>query len=203
MFILGYSGHAFVVLDSIGSENKNVLGYFDQREVFNNPYSLTYFGSEQEADFKGKVGDSVVFPCVGSNSIRKKIILHLESLNIKQVIVKDKTAIVSPTCSIGESSFIGPGSIVNALSKIGKGCIINSGSIIEHECIIGDYTHIASGVVLAGNVSIGNETFIGANSVFRQGQKIGNNVMVGAGSVVVCDIPDNETWFGNPAKKIK
>lgn len=203
MFILGYSGHAFVVLDSILSENNNVIGYFDQREVSNNPYSLTYFGSELETDFKEKVAGSVVFPCVGANSIRKKIILHLESLNIKQAIVKHKTAIISPTSSVGESSFIGPGAIVNALSKIGKGCIINSGSIVEHECIIGDYSHIAPGVVLAGNVSIGSETFIGANSVFRQGQKIGNNVIVGAGSVVVCDIPDNEIWFGNPAKKIK
>lgn len=203
MFILGYSGHAFVILESIHSENKKVIGYFDQKEVSNNPYHLTYFGSELETDFKEKVAGNAVFPCVGSNNIRKKIILYLESLNIKQTIVKHKTAIISPTSSVGASTFIGPGSILNSFSKIGKGCIINSGAIVEHECVIGDYSHIAPGAVLAGNVSIGTETFIGANSVFRQGQKIGNNVIVGAGSVVVCDIPDNETWVGNPAKRVK
>jgi len=28
-------------------------------------------------------------------------------------------------------------------------------------------------------------------------------VIVGAGSVVISDIPDNETWVGNPAKKLR
>jgi sugar O-acyltransferase (sialic acid O-acetyltransferase NeuD family) len=203
MFILGYSGHAFVVLDSIQSENNKVIGYFDCKEVEYNPYGLTYFGSEEETDFKEKVANNAVFPCIGSNSIRKKIISHLEKLNVKQTTVKHKSAIISSASTIGQSSFIGPGAIVNSLAKIGKGCIINSGAIVEHECTIGDFSHIAPGAVLAGNVTVGYETFIGANSVFKQGQKIGNNVIVGAGSVVVCDIPDNETWFGNPAKKIK
>lgn len=42
---------------------------------------------------------------------------------------------------------------------------------------------------------------IGANATILPGITIGENAMIGAGSVVTRDVPDNETWIGNPAKK--
>lgn len=42
---------------------------------------------------------------------------------------------------------------------------------------------------------------IGANSTIVAGNTIGENALVGAGSVVTKDIPANEVWFGNPAKR--
>jgi len=44
--------------------------------------------------------------------------------------------------------------------------------------------------------------FIGMNSIILKGVTIGKHSIVGAGSVVTKDIPDNEIWAGNPAKKI-
>ena len=44
---------------------------------------------------------------------------------------------------------------------------------------------------------------IGAGSVILCGLTIGKNSMIGAGSVVTKNIPDNELWFGNPAKFIR
>jgi acetyltransferase-like isoleucine patch superfamily enzyme len=44
---------------------------------------------------------------------------------------------------------------------------------------------------------------IGASAVILGGISIGENSMIGAGSVVTKDIPDNELWFGNPAKFIR
>ncbi len=201
--ILGYSGHSYVIIDSILSVDDKVVAYYEQEEQLLNPYNLIYLGSENVENLKDINGDNFVFPAVGSNSLRKKMIQNFEKKDLNQLVVKHKTAIISPSSKISNSTFIGPGAILNSLCEIGKGSIVNSGAIIEHECVIGDFSHIAPGVVLAGNVSVGNESFIGANTVVRQGQKIGNNVIVGAGSVVVCDIPDNEVWFGNPAKKIK
>ena len=63
--------------------------------------------------------------------------------------------------------------------------------------------HIAPGAVLLGKVEIGKNTLIGANSVIKEGVKISDNTIIGAGSVVINDIPENEIWAGNPAKKIK
>ena len=42
---------------------------------------------------------------------------------------------------------------------------------------------------------------IGGNATILPGITIGENAVIGAGSVVNKDVPDNETWVGNPAKK--
>ncbi len=52
-------------------------------------------------------------------------------------------------------------------------------------------------------VVIGNNVFIGAKSTILKGVTIGDNSIVGASSLVTKDIPANEIWGGNPAKKIK
>jgi len=52
-------------------------------------------------------------------------------------------------------------------------------------------------------VKIGNSVFIGAHSTILKGVSIGENSIVGAGSVVTKNIPPDEIWGGNPAKKIR
>ena len=52
-------------------------------------------------------------------------------------------------------------------------------------------------------VIIKDNAFIGAHTTILKGTSIGKNSVVGACSVVTRNIPDNEIWAGNPAKKIK
>lgn len=51
-------------------------------------------------------------------------------------------------------------------------------------------------------VVVKNNAFIGAHSIILKGVTIGENAVVGAGSVITKNVPDNEIWAGNPAKKI-
>lgn len=44
-------------------------------------------------------------------------------------------------------------------------------------------------------------SFIGANAIVLPGVNIGDNAIIAAGAVVTSDIPPNEVWGGNPAKK--
>lgn len=53
------------------------------------------------------------------------------------------------------------------------------------------------------SIYISENVFIGANSIILKGVKIGKNSVIGAGSVVTKNVPENEIWAGNPAKKIK
>lgn len=203
IFLFGYSGHALVVNDCIDHHNYEPTGYFDRNEKTNNPLNLTYCGDETRIDISEIIGSSYAFPAIGNNKIREKLVYLFETKKIKQIVLKHSSAIVSKYTNVGNSTMIGPGAIVNALAEIGKGVILNSGVIVEHECLIENYVHIAPGAVLAGNVHVGEHAFIGSNSFLKEGVTLGKNCIIGAGSVVLTNIPENETWVGNPAKKIQ
>ncbi|EKB48616.1 acetyltransferase [Cecembia lonarensis] len=198
VFLFGYSGHAYVIIESLLDAGFHIAGYFDLKETEFNPYNLPYLGFEKSVDVKSIVKDSLVFPAVGENNIRAKLIHFFEVLNLKQFVLIDPSANVSNTALISVSTYIGKKVSINAQSKIGKGSIINTNSVIEHECKIGDYVHIAPGSVLCGNVTVGNSSFIGANTVIKQNTSICSKVTIGAGSVVVKNINFEGVYFGNP-----
>lgn len=196
---IGYSGHAYVCIETAISLGFEIGGYYDIQEQLANPYNLYYLGTEDHL----KEVSSLLFIAIGDNYIRQRV---KKKLNLTQsgfaTLIHPK-AIVSQTAEISQNVLVSAGAVINAQAKIGFGSIINTGAIIEHECLIHPFSHIAPGAVLAGNVQIGELSFIGANSVIKQGVKIGKNVLIGAGSVVLSDVPDNVTIVGNPARIIK
>lgn len=202
VFLFGYSGHAFVIIESLFDAGYRINGYFDFKAAENNPYCLEYFGNEWEVDVNGIVGNDYVFPSVGDNLIRKKLITFFEEKQLNQLVIADISANVSRTAMIHPSTYIGKNVTVNAQVEIGKGVILNTGCIIEHECAISDHVHIAPGAVLCGNVAVGEDCFIGANSVVKQNVRIGANIIIGAGSVVTWDIEESGIWVGNKLRKL-
>lgn len=112
--------------------------------------------------------------------------------------------------------------------KIGKDVGMSQTALVCYEkIIIGDYVKIGGGVCIydtdfhsldpekrkdplldtankvTSPVIICENAFIGAHSTILKGVTIGKNSIIGAGSIVTKDVPDNEIWGGNPAKKIK
>lgn len=202
IYLLGMSGHALSVIDALRSHGMEPLGYLDR--VVDQKTSIEYLGIETDENFSERlVENAILFPAVGSNRLRKKMVAIIEKVNLQQMIVAHASAIISKTVQIEKSTFISAGAIINTLSTIGKGVIVNTGAIVEHECSVADFVHLGPGSVLAGNCSIGEMAFIGANSTIIQGVTIGKNVIIGAGSVVLKDVPDNTVYVGNPAKYLK
>ena len=202
IYIIGYSGHAYVIIEALNSKKYIVKGYFDLQEVAQNPYNIAYCGNEKADNFKDIVQNAYVFPSIGSNMIRERLINQFSTNGIGQFNIIAQSAIVSKTVVLGTSIFIAEGAIINAQSQIGSGTIVNTGAIIEHECKIGFCAHIAPSAVLTGGVSVGNRSFIGANTVIKQGVKIGDDVIIGAGSVIIQDVADGKRIVGNPGKEI-
>lgn len=200
--LIGYSGHAYVVLEAATILGYECMGYCSQQEALQNPYDLAYLGFEGDDCFNWDIAEEFVLG-IGDNNIRYKVGELIKAKNKKNLTILHPNALISISSNIGDGCFAAANVIVNALASIGDYCILNSGSIVEHECILEDAVHIAPGAVLAGNVFVGRNTFIGANSVIKQGVSIGRNVIIGAGSTVIRDIPDNQVWAGNPAKPLK
>lgn len=196
--IIGYSGHAYVIIDIFLNAGRIVTAYCDSEQKLSNPYHLNYLGKENEAIELLKKYD--FFPCVAHNGIREKIYRQLSEHIGSPINAIHPSAVISGSVIMGDGVMIAANATLNPLVELGRGVICNTSSSIDHECVIGDFTHIAPGAVLCGNVKVGRSTFVGANAVVRQGIRIGDNVTIGAGTVIVKDIPDNTTVIGNPQR---
>lgn len=202
IYLAGYSGHSYVILETVQRLKLHVNGYLDNTEKVTNPYNLNYLGTESSESFQGWSEESAFILAIGNNEIRTRIgqlVRHKEKVCLTLI---DPYSHVSLTAQIGSGTFVSIGAVINAKAKIGEDVIINTSSIVEHECVIGSGVHIAPGATVLGGASIGKNSFIGANAVIKQGIQIGDNVTVGAGSVVVDNIPAGIKIVGNPAKRI-
>lgn len=113
---------------------------------------------------------------------------------------------------IGEGTTIGAFVEIGHEVKIGKFCKIEAFAFIPPGVIIGDHVFIGPHVCLMNDkypksrgdwtqvtTVVEDRAAIGANATILPGVTIGKYATVGAGAVVTKDIPDKETWVGNPA----
>lgn len=97
---------------------------------------------------------------------------------------------------------------VGYMSDIGAFTYINAkfGVTIEDYVQVGSHCSIYSVSTIddkQGEIILGQNCRIGSHTVIMPGVTIGKNAVVGAHSFVNCDIPDNSTAVGVPAKVIK
>lgn len=200
--IAGYSGHAYVVIETAELLGKNVKFYSDKSEANKNPFSIKYIGFEAAENFNFNDKNFQFVLGIGDNNIRQKTANLLVAKKQKILTLIHPEANISKYAKIGEGTLITRGVNLNPFVEIGNYAILNTGCSVDHECIIGEAVHIAPGAVLAGNVKVGDRSFVGANTVIKQGITIGENVIIGAGTVVLNDVPNNSKVVGNPGRII-
>lgn len=109
--------------------------------------------------------------------------------------------IIEKDVSIGAHTCIDR-AVVGA-TVIGEGTKIDNLVHIAHGAKVGKHCLIVAGAVLGGSCEIGDYSFIGMGALIKNKIKVGKNVTVGMGAVVTKDIPDGETWIGNPARRLE
>ncbi len=198
--LIGYSGHAYVVFDSVKSMGFELKYYCELNQKIFNPYNLEYLDTESAAFEKGHFKNTFPVLAIGDNNLRKRAGDFFSNAGIKMFTAIHSKSYIANEVSLGEGTVVFAGVVINPLVKIGIGVICNTSCIIEHESVIGNYSHICPGAVIAGNVQVGKNVFVGANSVIKQGIIIGDDAVIGAGSVIVKNVDEGDIIFGNPAK---
>ncbi|MBQ1628176.1 MAG: N-acetyltransferase [Treponema sp.] len=134
-----------------------------------------------------------------------------ENTNIWQFCVVFPEAKIGSNCNICASVLIENDVTVGNNVTIKSGVQLWDGVTLEDNVFIGPNVTFTNDLFPHSKVYpkefartiIKKGASIGANTTIIAGNTIGENAMVGAGSVVTHDIPDNEVWFGNPARFVR
>ncbi|MCI0994204.1 acetyltransferase [Pseudomonas corrugata] len=200
--ILGASGHGKVVADTAECCGWQAIEFFD--DAWPSVSSIGVWpvvGNTEDLVARVEEFDGVLV-AIGNNRIRRNKIDELKASGARLSVLVHPSSTVSRYANIGPGSVVFASAVVNAYASVGGGAILNTGCSVDHDCVLGLCVHVSPGARLAGAVSVGDGSWIGIGASVRQVLSIGVNVTVGAGSTVVCDISDNMTVVGTPAREI-
>lgn len=144
--IIGYSGHAYVVVDAAIQSSLLVAGYAEASPKQENPFGLSYLGDERTDTFDWHNYLFVIG--IGDNRICDKIAERVISNGAELVNVIHLTAWISSIAKIGVGVFIGANVSVNALASVGDRSVLNTGCIVEHECVERFTSHPAQSLLI-------------------------------------------------------
>jgi len=201
--ILGASGHGKVVADCAECAGWNEVVFFDDAWPSCSVNGIWKVVGDTNALLSDLALFDGVIVAIGNNDTRLRKQLELLSRGASLVSVIHPDSLISKYAELGIGSVVMAGAVINVGTKLGCCCIINTGSTIDHDCVLEDAVHISPGVHLAGGVTVGECSWVGIGSNIRQLVKIGKQTVIGAGSVVIKNIPDSVTAFGNPAQIVK
>lgn len=198
LIIIGAGGHGKVIADiALRNGHKNIC--FVDDHATGQVMGLPVIGTtSQIRDFDD--GNTEFVIGIGNNTVRKKI---AENYHIPWATLIHPSAQIATGVSIGNGTVVMANAVVNACAVIGRHCIINTGAIVEHDNKIGDFAHLSPGVKLSGTVTVGKNSWIGTGASVTNNIEISENVVIGVGTVVVKDIPEQGTYAGVPARRIK
>jgi sugar O-acyltransferase (sialic acid O-acetyltransferase NeuD family) len=205
LIIVGASGFGRELLQWIKDVNRKerkweIIGFIDDNlhalDSFTCDYSVV--GTIQDWN---PSQDEVFALAIANPKTKEKIVKVLLSKGAKF------TTVIHPTADIAEFCEYGEGFVAYPTSCLGPNCIVGNyvtllSSKIGHDAVINDYVTISSFCCVNGNTHIHERAFLASNCVIPPSRKVGADAYVGAGSVIVRNVPNGKTVFGNPAKVI-
>lgn len=117
-------------------------------------------------------------------------------------------------------NLIHPSAYISPNAKLGKGCIVCAYTRIScdtqignyntfqpfcavgHDAIIENYNHFNTYSFLGGGVKVGNLVTLHTGSIVHPHKIVADKSIIGAGAVVLRNVKENITLYGNPAKKL-
>lgn len=204
VIILGAGGHAKVLISSLKTLQREIIGILSPEEIRlgQSIAGICIIGDDDKI-FEYSIDSIELVNGLGSVSSpekRKDIYMKFKKAGYSFASVIHPTAILTNNIQLGEGVQIMAGAIVQTECVIGDNILINTGAVVDHDCKIGSHSHIAPGAVLSGGVEVGAMSHIGPAATIIQGIKIGFGAVIGAGAVVITDVPHGQKVVGNPAK---
>jgi sugar O-acyltransferase (sialic acid O-acetyltransferase NeuD family) len=208
VILYGGTGQAKVVRPIIESYGVRVVAVFDDTNGLISPFEdkPIYYGFDSLKIWvaNNKYDDLGFVVCIGNpnGAARCRIAKKILKLGLVPYSVIDKSAVISPNCTLGSGVQIMAGAIIMPEVIIHDQCIVNTKASVDHESVINNGCEIGPGATLCGSVVMNENSWVCAGSTVTPRCIIGKNSIVGAGSVVLRNIDNNTVVAGVPATTI-
>lgn len=166
---------------------------------------------------------------IGKNVTIGRFCVIEDDVELGDGVVVEDHATVQAGSRIGTGTRIGTYTKVGRGVVIGGGCQFTCFCEIRDRCVLGDRVSMGSRCTLSAGTIVGDDVVIkygfvvadtpnlerndvkvvgklgrasrfGANVTIMPGVSVGENSEIGACSQLRHNVPDNEIWYGNPAK---
>ena len=202
VLIIGAGGHGRVILDTLMSGGRKVVGFLDDNVALHGTEvnGVPVLGaSANAAEIAHSLAAAVIIG-IGEDSIRAKMMNLLLESNIALACAIHSSAVIAKDVVVPPGVVVMAGAVINTGVQLGLGSVVNTKASLDHDVILGEGAHVMPGAVGTGGVAIGRYAVLGSGAVILPYRHVGDNAYVAAGAVVVENVPVDAIVMGVPAK---
>lgn len=207
-----------LIIIGAGGLGRSICTLFSTQSNYKNLYSVKGFLDDDSSALDGFNGyppviDSVenytvknndVFFCaLGSINDRKRMSSIILNKGGEFISCISEHSIVAPNAKIGKGVFLNAYSCVDAEVCIDDFTYVFTYCSIGHDTTIGEFCQIEPFCAIGGHVNIGNSVTLHPRATILPRICIGDGANVGVSSVVMRNVDEKQTVFGNPAVVLK
>ncbi len=207
VIVFGAGGLGKVALEIFQNNQIVVYGFLDDDPSLHGTTigEVPVLGAADDQGFLKLIGKKCqAFVAIPDKKLRQDLVSMLnKQRKVMPVNAIHGTAHLATTAVMGHGNLIASGVQINTQVEIGSHNLLQTGSILDYGVVLEDFVEIGAGTVIGAEVKVGAGAFIGTGATVVSGVSIGANARIGAGSVVISNVAEHETVFGNPAQPVK